>query len=89
MDSLVNDSLLAPCAVDPRPRYSRDGTRRCTETPHVSLLYLRCGVLFFRLKSAHPACGVAPGVGMRHGHANELQSTPCVTRDDEVFLREK
>jgi hypothetical protein len=44
---------------------------------------------FFRLKSAHPACGVAPGVGMRDGHANELQSTPCVTRENEVFLREK
>jgi hypothetical protein len=49
------------------------------EAPHVSLLCLRGVVLFFRLKSAHRACGVAPSVGMRDGQANELQSTPCVT----------
>ena len=50
------------------------------EAPHVSLLYLRGVVLFFRLKSDHRACGVAPSVGMRDGQANELQSTtPCMT----------
>jgi hypothetical protein len=35
---------------------------------------------FFRLKSAHRACGVAPSVGMQDGQANEFQSTtPCMT----------
>jgi hypothetical protein len=33
---------------------------------------------FFRLKSAHRACGVGPSVGMRDADANELQSTPRV-----------
>jgi hypothetical protein len=63
------------------PRSSRDGTWRCRlENPHVCLLCLRCVVLSFRLKSAHRRSGVGPGVGSRDGHANELQSTPCVIR---------
>ena len=33
---------------------------------------------FFRLKSAHRACGMGPSLGMRNGHANELQTTQCV-----------
>jgi hypothetical protein len=45
------------------------------------LLYAYCVVLFFRLKSAHRACGMGSSVGMRDGHAN-VQSTPCVIRDD-------
>ncbi len=38
---------------------------------------------FFRLESAHRACGVGPSVGMRDdGHASALfQSTPCVIRE--------
>jgi hypothetical protein len=39
------------------------------EVPHVSLLYLRGVVLFFRLKSAHRACGVAPSVPVLHDQA--------------------
>jgi hypothetical protein len=50
------------------------------EAPHVSLLYLRGVVLFFRLKSAHRTCGVAPGVGMRDGQANALHSTSMANR---------
>ena len=49
------------------------------EAPHVSLLYLRGVVLFFRLKSAHRACGVAPSVGMRDGQANELRTPRILT----------
>ena len=41
-------------------------------------------VLFFRLKSAHRACGMGPSVGMRNADANELQSTPCVTGRNPV-----
>jgi hypothetical protein len=33
---------------------------------------------FFRLKSAHRACGMGSSVGMRDGHANNLISTRCV-----------
>jgi hypothetical protein len=58
------------------------------ETPHVSLLYAYCVVLFFRLKSAHRACGMGTSVGMRDGHANKPQSTPCLIRDAGVCLRE-
>jgi hypothetical protein len=50
------------------------------ETSHLSLLCLCWVVLSFCLKSAHRGCGVAPSVGSRDGHANELQSTPCVIR---------
>jgi hypothetical protein len=55
------------------------------EAPHVSLLYLRGVVLFFRLKSAHRTCGVAPGVGMRVGQANEFLSKACVTWDSHIL----
>ena len=57
------------------------------DAPDVSLLYLRGVVLFFRLKSDHRACGVAPSVGMRHGQTNELLSAPCVIHDDEELSR--
>jgi len=57
------------------------------EAPHISLLYLRGVVLFLRLKSARRACGVASSVGVRAGHANELQSTPCVIRDKDEARR--
>ena len=43
---------------------------------------------FFRLKSAHRACGMGSSVGMRDGHANKPQSTPCLIRDAGVCLRE-
>jgi hypothetical protein len=35
-------------------------------------------VLYLPFKSAHRRCGVAPSMGSRDGHANELQSAPCV-----------
>ena len=34
---------------------------------------------FFRLKSDHRACGVAPSVGMRDGQANELRTPRILT----------
>ena len=88
VDSALNDSLLIfgffahpPCANGLGS--SRDGTWRCSlETPLVCLLCLRCVDLSFRLRSAHCRCGLGPGVGSRDGHADELQSTPCVIRDD-------
>jgi hypothetical protein len=43
---------------------------------------------FFLKSSAHRSCGVVPGVGMRHAHANEPQPTPCVTATTDCF-REK
>jgi hypothetical protein len=79
MGQLLNDSVLiigflaiVPRAIDPRSRY---GARRCRlETPHVSLLCLRCMVLNLPFKSVHCACSV----GMRDGLAHEPQSTACV-----------
>ena len=59
-------------------RSSQDGARRCRlETPHVSLLCLRCVFLFFG--SSLPIALVASILAW--ACANELQSTTCVIRD--------
>jgi hypothetical protein len=81
MDQLLEVLGHPPCADGPRS--SQHGPRRCRlETPHVSLLYLRCVVPFFRLKSAHRACGVGPSVGRTasieaHSHGHRARDPPC------------
>jgi hypothetical protein len=90
MSQLLNDSLLIfgflAIVLAPLTLVIDMGPDGAGWKLLLSLLCPRCVALFFRLKSAHRACGVGSSVDMRDSHGNKPLSTRCVIRDGGVFF---